>query len=44
MLRLVFGNIVSNAVKFTRTCNQAEIEIGSLNHNPNEAVGFIRDN
>lgn len=44
LLRLVFSNLVSNAVKFTRTRSQAEIEIGSLNHTPDEAVVFIKDN
>src|SRR4029077_20603225 len=40
LLRLVFSNLVSNAVKFTRTRPQAEIEIGSSNHTPDEAVVF----
>lgn len=44
MLRLVFGNLISNAVKFTRTCEEAEIEVGSLNHTPGEMVVFIKDN
>jgi PAS domain S-box-containing protein len=44
LLRLVFSNLVSNAVKFTRTRLQAEIEIGSLNHKQNEAVVFVKDN
>ena len=44
LLRLVFSNLVSNAVKFTRTRPQAEIEIGSLNHTPDEAVVFVKDN
>jgi PAS domain S-box-containing protein len=44
MLRLVFGNLVSNAVKFTRTREQAEIEIDSLNHIPDEVVVFVKDN
>jgi len=44
MLRLVFGNLISNAVKFTRIREQAEIEIGSLNHKPNEVVAFVKDN
>ncbi|HEY2122152.1 MAG TPA: ATP-binding protein, partial [Chthoniobacterales bacterium] len=44
MLRLVFGNLVSNGVKFTRTREQAEIEIGSLNHTPDEVVLFVKDN
>jgi PAS domain S-box-containing protein len=44
MLRLVLGNLVSNAVKFTRTRDQAEIEIGSLNHKSDELVVFVKDN
>ncbi len=43
MLRLVLTNLMSNAVKYTRTRDQARIEIGSLNGG-NEAVVFIRDN
>jgi PAS domain S-box-containing protein len=44
MLRLVFGNLISNAVKFTRLRHTAQIEIGSLNHQANEVVVFIKDN
>ena len=44
MLRLVFANLVSNAVKFTRMRPQAEIEIGSLNLRADEAIVFIKDN
>ena len=44
LLRLVFSNLVSNAVKFTRTRPQGEIEIGSLSHTPDEAVVFVKDN
>jgi light-regulated signal transduction histidine kinase (bacteriophytochrome) len=44
LLRLVFTNLISNAVKFTRTRPQAAIEIDSLNHRPNEVVVFIKDN
>lgn len=44
MLRLVFTNLVSNALKFTRIRDQAEIEIGSLNHKPDEIVIFVKDN
>jgi light-regulated signal transduction histidine kinase (bacteriophytochrome) len=44
MLRLVFGNLISNAVKFTRLRRTAQIEIGSLNHQPNEVIVFIKDN
>ena len=44
MLRLAFSNLVSNALKFTQTREQAEIEIGSLNHTPDEVVVFVKDN
>jgi light-regulated signal transduction histidine kinase (bacteriophytochrome) len=44
MLRLVLVNLISNAVKFTRTRPQAEIEIGSANGNRDELIVFIRDN
>jgi signal transduction histidine kinase len=44
MLRLVFANLVSNAVKFTRTREQAEIGIDSLNQPPDEVVVFVKDN
>jgi len=44
MLRLVFSNLVSNAVKFTRNLEQAEIEIDSLNHRPEEVVVSVKDN
>jgi signal transduction histidine kinase len=44
MLRLVFGNLVSNAVKFTRIREQAEIEIGSVSQKAHELVVFVKDN
>ena len=44
MLRLAFLNLISNAVKFSRTRPRAEIEIGSIDHKPNEVVVFIKDN
>ena len=44
MLRLALLNLISNAVKFTRTRPQAEIEIGSTNHQQDQIVVFIRDN
>ena len=44
LLRLVFSNLVSNAVKFTRTREQAQIEIGWLNRSGDEVVVFVRDN
>jgi len=44
MLRLALVNLISNAVKFTRTRPQAEIEIGCTKGHPGETVVFIRDN
>ena len=43
MLRLVFVNLISNAVKFTRPRTQADIEIGCLPEK-DEFVFFVRDN
>jgi light-regulated signal transduction histidine kinase (bacteriophytochrome) len=44
MLRLALVNLVSNAVKFTSTRAQAEIEIGCADGKPGEVVVFVRDN
>ena len=44
MLRQVFMNLMTNAIKFTGTRQQAKIEIGSLDNGPDEAVLFVRDN
>jgi PAS domain S-box-containing protein len=44
MLRLALVNLISNAVKFTRTRPQAEIEIGCLEKDKDEVVVFIKDN
>ena len=44
MLKLVLVNLISNAVKFTRTRPQAEIEIGCANGNKDDLVVFVRDN
>jgi PAS domain S-box-containing protein len=44
MLKLVMVNLISNAIKFTRTRAQAEIEIGCSNGNNNDVVIFVRDN
>ena len=44
MLRLVLVNLISNAVKFTRTRPQAAIEIGSTNGGGEELIVYVRDN
>jgi light-regulated signal transduction histidine kinase (bacteriophytochrome) len=44
MLRLVLVNLISNAIKFTRTRPQAEIEIGCADGNRDELIVFVRDN
>ena len=44
MLRLVLVNLISNALKFTRPRQQAEIEIGCLDSDETEVVVFVRDN
>jgi PAS domain S-box-containing protein len=44
MLRLALVNLISNAVKFTRTRAQAEIEIGCMDQKQNQVVVFVRDN
>jgi len=44
MLRLALVNLISNAVKFTRTRPQAEIEIGCADGNGREVVVYIKDN
>jgi len=44
MLRLALSNLVSNAVKFTRTRPHAEIEIGCRNGPSEDVVMFVRDN
>ncbi len=44
MLRLALVNLIANAVKFTRTRAQAEIEIGCADQRQNQVVVFVRDN
>jgi light-regulated signal transduction histidine kinase (bacteriophytochrome) len=44
MLRLALINLIANAVKFTRTRPQAEIEIASATQSPDQIVVFVRDN
>jgi PAS domain S-box-containing protein len=44
MLRLAFTNLISNAVKFTRTRPRAEIEIACAEQKRDQIVLFVRDN
>ena len=44
MLRLALVNLISNAVKFSRTRSQAKIEIGCTEHDHKHVVLFVRDN
>jgi light-regulated signal transduction histidine kinase (bacteriophytochrome) len=44
LLRQVFVNLVSNAVKFTRPRDPAVIEIGTRAEQPRELLLFVRDN
>jgi light-regulated signal transduction histidine kinase (bacteriophytochrome) len=44
LLKLVVVNLVSNAIKFTRMQTRAEIEIGCVGRNRDEAEIFVRDN
>jgi light-regulated signal transduction histidine kinase (bacteriophytochrome) len=44
MLKIVFVNLVSNAVKFTRLRSRAEIQIGCVDRKENQVEVFVRDN
>ncbi len=44
MLRQVFVNLISNALKFTATRPETKIEIGAVTRNSVEAEVFVRDN
>ena len=44
MLRLALVNLISNAVKFTRTRSRAEIEIGQRPAPADQVIIYVRDN
>lgn len=44
MLQLVFTNLLSNAFKYSRTREDATIEVGSSDDSGNEFVIFVKDN
>jgi PAS domain S-box-containing protein len=44
MLRMALVNLISNAVKFTRTRKPAEIEIGCIDGGRNDLEIFVKDN
>jgi signal transduction histidine kinase len=45
LLRLALANLISNALKFTRTRSRAEIEVGcTASRGDDEVVLFVRDN
>jgi two-component system, sporulation sensor kinase E len=44
MLRMVLANLIGNALKFTQTRQEAQIEIGCLPGQNAEIVVFVRDN
>jgi light-regulated signal transduction histidine kinase (bacteriophytochrome) len=44
LLRLVLVNLLSNAAKYSATRSPAEIEIGTVETDADEAVLFVRDN
>lgn len=44
LLRQVMINLISNALKFTRSRSRARIEIGAVSDRPDETIFFVRDN
>ncbi len=44
MLQLVFTNLLSNALKYSRTREDATIEVGALSGSGVEVVVYVKDN
>ena len=44
LLRQVFVNLIGNALKFSRRCQEPEVEIGTAHVSDTSAVIFVRDN
>lgn len=44
LLRLAFVNLIGNALKYTRHCPHARVEIGTCPNDGGEVVIFVRDN
>lgn len=44
LIKLVFLNLIANAIKFTSPLAQAKIEIGTTSGKEDETVVFVRDN
>ncbi len=44
LLRVVFLNLISNAIKYSRPRSQATIEIGNASKDEKEWIFFVRDN
>ena len=44
MLQLVFNNLISNAVKYTKGREKAHVEVGKQEHGNGDLVFYVRDN
>jgi PAS domain S-box-containing protein len=44
LMTLVWANLISNAIKFTKYKTTAEIEIGSMRGDPGDACYYVKDN